>query len=75
MSKTNKLLVQGDYPLIASPTLAQAYGMAAATFLQKLHYCLQNSETKLIKVKNIFFTAMNNGWRHWAFIVFPQSNV
>ena len=55
MSKTNKLLVQGDYPLIASPTLAQAYGMAAATFLQKLHYCLQNSETKTHQSKKYFF--------------------
>lgn len=40
--KNNKLLIQGDYPLIASPTLAQAYGVASAIFLQKLHYCLQH---------------------------------
>jgi hypothetical protein len=41
MSKTNKnnnLLISGDYPLIASPTLAKAFGVAAANFLQKLHY-------------------------------------
>ena len=35
------LLAPSDYPLIASPTLAKAYGVAAATFLQKLHYCLE----------------------------------
>lgn len=41
MSKHNQhiLLAPSDYPLIASPTLAKAYGVAAATFLQKLHYC------------------------------------
>lgn len=42
MMKNNKLLIQGDYPLIASPTLAQAYGVASAIFLQKLHYFLQH---------------------------------
>lgn len=41
-----KLLLTGDYPIIASPTLAKAYGLATATFLQKLHYCLQSSNTK-----------------------------
>jgi hypothetical protein len=44
MSKTNKnnhLLISGDYPLIASPTLAKAFGVAAANFLQKLHYLLR----------------------------------
>ena len=39
MTKKTKLLVLGDYPLIASPTLAIKYGMPAAMFLQKLHYC------------------------------------
>ena len=44
MTKKTKLLVLGDYPLIASPTLAIKYGMPAAMFLQKLHYCLQSKD-------------------------------
>lgn len=52
---SSKLLLTGDYPLIASPTLAQAYGMAAATFLQKLHYCLQNSDAKTHQGKKYWF--------------------
>lgn len=39
---SSKLLITGDYPLIASPTLAKAFGVAAALFLQKLHYCLHS---------------------------------
>ena len=35
MTKKTKLLVLGDYPLIASPTLAIKYGMPAAMFLQR----------------------------------------
>lgn len=46
MSSKDKLLLKGHFPLIASPSLAQAYGMAAAIFLQKLHYCLQSSDAK-----------------------------
>lgn len=49
MTKKTKLLVQGDYPLIASPTLAQMYGIASAIFLQKLHYCLQSNESQVIE--------------------------
>lgn len=52
---SSKLLLTGDYPLIASPTLAQAYGMAAATFLQKLHYCLQSTDAKPHKGKKYWF--------------------
>ena len=55
MKKSNKLLVQGDYPLIASPTLAQAYGVASAIFLQKLHYCLQSSEAKIVQQQKFFY--------------------
>lgn len=57
MSKPNKniLLISGDYPLIASPTLAKAYGVAAATFLQKLHYCLENNEAKVVNGKKYWF--------------------
>lgn len=44
MTKKTKLLVQGDYPLIASPTLAVKYGVPSAMFLQKLHYCLQRCD-------------------------------
>ena len=43
MAKQTKMLLAGDYPLIASPTFAKKYGLAAATFVQKLHYCLQQS--------------------------------
>ena len=55
MSKANKnnLLISGDYPLIASPTLAKAFGVAAANFLQKLHYCLENNEGKIFNGKTI----------------------
>lgn len=57
MSKLNQniLLISGDYPLIASPTLAKAYGVAAATFLQKLHYCLENNEAKVLDGKKYWF--------------------
>ena len=57
MSKHNQniLLISGDYPLIASPTLAKAYGVAAATFLQKLHYCLEHSDAQVHKGKKYWF--------------------
>lgn len=58
MSKTNKnnnLLITGDYPLIASPTLAKAFGVAAANFLQKLHYFLENNEGKTFNGKKYWF--------------------
>src|SRR5690606_4634679 len=48
MTKKTKLLVQGDYPLIASPTLVQMYGIETAIFLQKLHYCCQCNESQVI---------------------------
>ncbi|MGY0203901.1 hypothetical protein ACW7EJ_10270 [Acinetobacter soli] len=53
--KNNYLLISGDYPLIASPTLAKAYGVAAANFLQKLHYCLENNEGKIFNGKKYWF--------------------
>lgn len=62
MTKTAKLLVQGDYPLIASPTLAQAYGVASAVFLQKLHYCLQSSDAKYIQQQKYFY----HTYEQWA---------
>lgn len=62
MTKKTKLLVQGDYPLIASPTLAQAYGVASAIFLQKLHYCLQNNDAQLIKQQKYFY----HSYEQWA---------
>lgn len=57
MSKLNQhiLLAPSDYPLIASPTLAKAYGVAAATFLQKLHYCLEHSDAQVHKGKKYWF--------------------
>ncbi|ENV72499.1 hypothetical protein F946_01974 [Acinetobacter johnsonii ANC 3681] len=57
MSKDNQhiLLAPSDYPLIASPTLAKAYGVAAATFLQKLHYCLEKSDAQVHKGKKYWF--------------------
>ena len=55
MPKQNKLLIQGDYPLIASPTLAKVLGVAAATFLQKLHYCLESSDARIYQRKKFFF--------------------
>lgn len=43
MAKNNLLLeIENEFNMIASPTLAKAYGMAAATFIQKLHYILLN---------------------------------
>ena len=57
MSKHNQhiLLAPSDYPLIASPTLAKAYGVAAATFLQKLHYCLEKNDAQVHKGKKYWF--------------------
>lgn len=55
MTKKSKLLVQGDYPLIASPTLAVKYGMPAAMFLQKLHYCLQSKDAISLKDQKFFY--------------------
>ncbi|WP_180066695.1 MULTISPECIES: hypothetical protein [unclassified Acinetobacter] len=55
MTQKSKLLVQGDYPLIASPTLAQAYGVPSAIFLQKLHYCLQSKGAKCIEQQKYFY--------------------
>ncbi|QNX06238.1 hypothetical protein [Acinetobacter seifertii] len=57
MPKANKnnLLISGDYPLIASPTLAKAFGVAAAHLLQKLHYCLENNEGKTYNGKKYWF--------------------
>lgn len=60
MTKQNKLLVQGEYPLLASPLLAKAYGMAAATFLQKLHYCLLSSDAKKYKNRKYFYHTLEN---------------
>ena len=62
MTKKIKLLVQGDYPLIASPTLAQAYGVASAIFLQKLHYCLQSDNAQLFQQKKFFY----HSYDQWA---------
>ncbi|QHH99216.1 hypothetical protein [Acinetobacter dispersus] len=56
----NKLLLQGDYPLIASPTLAKAYGLASAVFLQKLHYCLQSSDAKAHDKKRFWFHTLED---------------
>lgn len=77
MSKTNKnnhLLVSGDYPLIASPTLAKAFGVAAANFLQKLHYFLENNEGKTFNGKNIGSIVMNSGKARLACTASQQSN-
>ena len=49
------LLAPSDYHLIASPTLAKAYGVAAATFLQKLHYCLEHSDAQIHQGKKYWF--------------------
>lgn len=62
MTKKTKLLVRGDYPLIASPTLAQAYGVPSAMFLQKLHYCLQSTEAKCIQHQKYFY----HSYEQWA---------
>lgn len=62
MTKKTKLLVSGDYPLIASPTLAQAYGVPSAMFLQKLHYLLQSSDSKCIQQKKYFY----HSYEQWA---------
>lgn len=62
MTKKTKLLVQGDYPLIASPTLAQAYGVPSAIFLQKLHYCLQSGEAQVIQQQKYFY----HSYEQWA---------
>ena len=62
MTKKTKLLVQGDYPLIASPTLAQAYGVASAIFLQKLHYCLQSNDAQLFQQQKFFY----HSYEQWA---------
>lgn len=60
MPKKSKLLIQGDYPLIASPALAKAHGVAASIFLQKLHYCLQNSEAKKFQGRKFFYHSYEN---------------
>lgn len=62
MTANKTLLIAGDYPLIASPTLAKAYGLAAATFLQKLHYCLQNSDTINYQNRRYWF----HSYEQWA---------
>ena len=62
MTKKSKLLVRGDYQLIASPTLAQAYGVPSAMFLQKLHYCLQSSDAKCIQQQKYFY----HSYEQWA---------
>lgn len=53
--KTQKLLLAGDYPVIASPLIAKTFGMASATFLQKLHYCLQSTDVKTNMGKKYWF--------------------
>ena len=58
MSKHNTLLVQGDFPLITSPTLAKALGVPAATFLQKLHYFLNQSEVKVFQNRKYYFHSL-----------------
>lgn len=60
MAKVNKLLLQGDYPLIASPTLAKAYGVASALFLQKLHYCLQSNDVRTHNKKRFWFHTLQD---------------
>lgn len=62
MTKKSKLLVRGDYPLIASPTLAKKYGVPSAMFLQKLHYCLQSNDTKCIQQQKYFY----HSYEQWA---------
>ena len=59
MSKQSQLLVQNDYPLIASPTLAKVLGIAASVFLQKLHYFLQRSDAKVHQNKKYFFHSLD----------------
>ena len=62
MTKKTKLLVQGDYPLIASPTLAVQYGLPSAMFLQKLHYCLQSKDAICIQQQKFFY----HTYEKWA---------
>ncbi|MFP8818216.1 hypothetical protein ACLILV_14430 [Acinetobacter johnsonii] len=62
MTKKTKLLVHGDYPLIASPTLAVQYGLPSAMFLQKLHYCLQSKDAICIKQQKFFY----HTYEKWA---------
>ena len=62
MAQKNKLIVQGDYPVIASPTLAQAYGVASAIFLQKLHYFLHSKESQVIQQYKYFY----HSYEQWA---------
>lgn len=42
----SKLLIPNDYPIIASPQLIKLCGMAGAAFIQKLHYCLNDTKVK-----------------------------
>lgn len=62
MTKKTKLLVNGDYPLIASPTLAVLYGVPSAMFLQKLHYYLQSNDAKYIQQQKYFY----HSYEKWA---------
>lgn len=62
MVASKTLLVAGDYPLIASPTLAKAFGMATATFLQKLHYCLQKNDVVIYQQRRYWF----HSYQQWV---------
>ena len=55
MTANKTLLKAHDYPLIASPTIAKYYGIAAATFLQKLHYCPQSNDTITYQSRRYWF--------------------
>lgn len=63
MSTNKTLLIAGDYPIIASPTLAKAYGLAAATFLQKLHYFLQKNDAVVYQERRYWFHSYEQ-WTH-----------
>lgn len=74
MTANKTLLMANDYPLIASPTIAKSYGIAAATVLQKLHYCLQSNDTITYQNRRYWF----HSYEQWAktlgfFIVFLLS--
>lgn len=62
MTANKTLLMANDYPLIASPTIAKSYGIAAATVLQKLHYCLQSNDTITYQNRRYWF----HSYEQWA---------
>lgn len=75
MSKANKnnLLISGRLSFDRFANACKSvWRSKTANFLQKLHYCLENNEGKILMEKSIGFTATINGKPHLVCIAYQR---